>query len=213
MIITNIEEIKPVQSSKKIAYKIYIDDAYAFLLYKQDLMEYQLETGVELTTQQYDKIIESTVYRRAKQKAMAILKYMDRTEQELYFKLKEAYYTDDIINKTIDYLKSYRYIDDERYASSYINGRKNTLSLVNIRAKLIQKGINKELLEKIIAIEYNVDDEEKDPEIEAINRAIRKKLIDISKLNYEDKQKLMAHLYRKGFNMDKISKCINKIFK
>ena len=53
-------------------------------------------------------------------KSITILKYMDRTEKELYIKLKDAYYTDDIINRTIEYLKEYNYINDERYAMNYI---------------------------------------------------------------------------------------------
>lgn len=208
MIITDIVELKIGHSNKKTAYKIYIDYTYAFLLYKQDIKEYQIEIEREITSELYDKIIEDTVYRRAKQKALAILKHMDRTEKELYSKLKDAHYTDIIIEETIEYLKGYSYIDDERYASNYIRLKKNTLSLLSIKAKLIQKGINKENLEKIIAIEYATDENEADPEIVAINKAILKKYKDTTDLNYEDKQKLIASLYRKGFNLDKINRCI-----
>ena len=208
MTITDIKDIKLGRAKKKTAYRIYVDYEYVFLLYRQDIKEYQIEINKAITSELYDRIIEETVYRRAKQKAMAILIHMDKTEKELYTKLKEAYYTDIVIEKTIEYLKGYNYIDDERYASNYIRIRKNTMSKYSLRTKLIQKGINKDLLEEIIAIEYDVDTNDTDPEILAINKAILKKHKDIVILSFDEKQKLMASLYRKGFDLDKIHSCL-----
>lgn len=210
MTTTDIVEINIGYSKKKTAYKIYIDYEYVFLLYKQDIKVYQLEIGTDVTLDVFNRIIEDTVFRRAKQKSFAILKHMDRTENELYKKLRDAYYTDDIIDRTITYLKEYNYINDKRYASNFIRVRKDTLSIISIKTKLMQKGINKELLEKIIAIEYDINEYDIDPEIKAINKAILKKCKDTTALNWEDKQKLIASLYRKGFDLDKIQHCINK---
>ncbi|NLL00421.1 MAG: regulatory protein RecX [Clostridiales bacterium] len=211
MTITDIVEINIGPSKKKTAYRIYIDYEYAFLLYRQDIKGYQLELNKEISLELIDRIIEETVYRRAKQKAMAILKRMDKTEKELYDKLRQAYYTDIIIERTIEYLKGYKYIDDKRYSSNYIRMRKNTMSKLSIRTKLLQKGINKEVLEEIIAIEYDMDSNETDPEILAIEKAIQKKYKDITVLSFEERQKLIASLYRKGFDLDKIHKCLNYI--
>lgn len=209
MIITDIVEVNVSKSKKKTAYKIFIDDDYAFLLYRQDIKIYQLEINSEVTSSIYDKIIEETVYRRAKQKAMAILKYMDRTEKELFIKLKEAFYTEDITLRTIEYLKSYNYLNDERFASYYIRTKMNTLSKLTIKTKLIQKGINMNVLEKIMDIEYDTPMNDIDPEILAINKAINKKCKDTKELDWEGKQKLIASLYRKGFDLDKVYTCLN----
>lgn len=208
MKITDIIEINIGTNKRKIAYRIYTDYEYAFLLYKQDIKEYQLEIDTEISLELYKQIIEDTVYRRAKQKALAILKHMDRTEREMYTKLKKAYYTDTIIERTIEYLKGYNYIDDERYASNYIRIKKSTLSKLALSTKLMLKGINKELLEKIISIEYDAESYDIDPEILAINKLIRKKYKNNADLSYEEKQKLIASLYRKGFSLDKINKCL-----
>lgn len=208
MTITDIEEIKVGYSKKRTAYKIYIDNDYAFLLYNQDIKKYQLRIDYELSSDIYNIIIEDIVYRRAKQKAFAILKYMDRTERELYEKLKEAFYTDDIIERTINYLSENNYINDRRYASNFIRLRKNTLSMLSIKTKLIQKGINKELLEEIILIEYVNEECEEDPEITAINKAIHKKYRTTTDLNWDEKQRLIASLYRKGFDLSKIQHCL-----
>lgn len=209
MVITEIEEIIIGYSKKKTAFKIYIDNNYEFLLYYQDIKIYKLTVGIEISSDLYDRIIEDTVFRRAKQKALAILKYMDRTEKELYTKLKDAYYTSDIITRTIEFLKDYHYLDDERYASNYINYKKTSQSKFTLKSKLMQKGINKDVLEKIIDIEYNFSTDNSDPEMLAINKAILKKCKDTSNLAWEEKQKLISSLYRKGFDVDKIRKCID----
>lgn len=208
MIITDIIEVNIGRGKKKNAYKIYIDDNYAFLLYNQDIKQYQLFKGEEITSDLYEIIIEDTVFRRAKQKAFTILQRSDRTEKEIYNRLKEAYYKDDIIERTINYLKSYNYLNDERYASNFISSKKHYHSKQALKIKLLQKGINKEVLEKIIEEEYKITDENDDPEILAIKRNISKKYEDSTCLTWEEKQKLINFLYRKGFNLDKIHKCL-----
>ncbi len=90
MIVTDILEVNLGHSKKKKAYKIYLDYNFAFLLYSQDIKLYGLKKGLDLSEETYHKIIEETVYRRAKQKALAILKFADRTQYELYIKLKRC---------------------------------------------------------------------------------------------------------------------------
>lgn len=204
MIITKIEEINIGRGKKKTAYKIYTDESFIFLLYSQDIRQYQLKEGLEITPNLYERIIGETVYRRAKQKAMATLKRVDKTENELRLKLKDSYYTDEVIDMTIDFLKKYNYINDDRYASNYIRNHKLSKSKLAIKTKLLQKGINKALLEKIISDEYINSEDDNDPEMVAIKRAIHKKYHDTSSLTWQERQKLIASLYRKGFDIDKI---------
>ena len=211
MTITSIEEIYVGRSKKKIAYKIYADEAYLFLLYSQDIRQYNLKVGEEINGLLYDKIVEETVYRRAKQRALATLKRTDKTEYEIRIRLKDAHYTNDIIDMTIEYLKNYNYINDERYASNYIRFYKLSRSKFVLRRKLKEKGINKDLLEEIISKEYLVMDHEIDPEIIALNKAISKKYSDISSLSWQEKQKLISSLYRKGFAIDKIQSHLKDI--
>ncbi len=137
--------------------------------------------------------------RRAKQKAMAILKYMDRSEQELRQKLKQSDYTETIIEAAIEYVKKFHYLDDERYAMNYIRFKKNTKSKRQLQTELSQKGIRKEYIDLAFQEEY--DDEEL-----AIQKAVSKKTSDVDSLSQEEKMKLASSLYRKGFKMDLIQK-------
>lgn len=208
MVITDIREENAGRSTRKKAYWVYVDDKFAFLLYENEMDQFHLSAGSEITPDIYKSIVEDTVLKRAKQKALNIIKYSDKTEKEISGRLKEEYYTDDIIEKAIEYLKNYNYLNDERYAASYVRSRKNKESKFSIEAKLLSKGINKEVLEKIIAREYEITDEDTDPEILAINKIVQKKCDNPTNLSYVDKVKLVNMLKRKGFSSDKINKCL-----
>lgn len=193
MLITKLEKIDKKRT------KVYIDYEYAFLLYPSDIRKYKIEEEQEITVEIYEEILEDTIYRRAKQKALAILKFMDRSESELVAKLKMAHYTEEIVNRTIEYVRSYHYIDDERYATNYIVSRKDTKSRKQIQMELLHKGISKEVIENIFP--KNPDNDK-----EALKKAIRKKTDDIENLSMEQKQKLFASLYRKGFSYEDIAR-------
>lgn len=193
MIITKLEQID------KKKFKIYIDYEYCFMLYNTDIKKYKIVENEDISEETYHEIMEDTVYRRAKQKALAILKYMDRTEQELESKLKQAYYSDEIINRTIEYIRSYHYIDDARYTSNYINSKKSTKSKRQIQAELYRKGIDKTLIEQSFESELQSDDM-------AIQKAIHKKTDNPENMTFEEKQKLIASLCRKGFQYEDITR-------
>lgn len=204
MVITRLEELE------KAKVKVYIDHSYAFLLYRNDIKHYQLAEGLEITSEVYDKIIEDTVYRRAKQKALAILNHMDRTEQELRTKLNETGYPEDVINRTISYVYEYGYLNDERFASYYVKSKKNFKSKLVIKNMLLQKGVSKEIIDRIFEAEYEGDSNE-DAEFIAITKFVTQKTKSRENLSYEEKQKIIASLYRKGFDLRKIKKIIDQL--
>lgn len=193
MIITKLEDYE------KGKIKVYIDEEYRFILYQKDINSYHLEVDKSISDAVYEDILINTVLRRAKQKALAILKFMDRTEQELIYKLKTADYTDNIINEVIKYIRGYHYVDDKRYAINYIHSKKNTKSKRQIYSELLQKGIDKSYLDEAFEEEY-------EDEGTAIKRALAKKGADISNMTENEKLKLAASLYRKGFQADLIKK-------
>lgn len=202
MVITQLEKLE------KSKIKVYIDGTYAFLLYQKDIDTFGLKEETEISSDLYESILTDTIYRRSKQKALSILKFMDRTEQELRSKLSDTGYPDDIVEKTISYVMEYGYLDNERYASAYVRSRMNTKSKLVIKTELLQKGISKDLAERILAVEYEHDEIDEDAEMIALRRAVAKKNRSVEELNMDEKRKLMASLYRKGFDISKIKQVL-----
>ena len=193
MIVTKLEKV----DTKKT--KVYLDEEYAFILYPQDLRGYKIKEGLEVSEELYCQIMEEIIIRRAKQKAMALLKRSDRTEKELRIKLKQSEYPEMAIDEAVSYVMKYGYVDDERYLENYVFYKKGQKSLRVIEMELQQKGLSKEQIREQIEKEELNDGE-------AIQKAIRKKIGAKSELSYEETQKVAAYLYRKGFKEEDIRK-------
>jgi Uncharacterized protein conserved in bacteria len=196
MTITKLEE------TAKGKINVYIDGAYEFFLYSREIRLFHLEENREITSAALEEIINSVILKRAKQKAMDLLKTTDRTESELWNKLRQSGYSEAIIEKAVEYVKNFHYIDDARYALNYVRNKKDRKSRRQLEGELIQKGIEKQLIEAAFLQEY--ENEEK-----AVRNAILKKNVDIANLTREGKLKLISSLYRKGFKLDIIKKYLN----
>ena len=129
-------------------------------------------------------------YETAKEKAVRYLVLALRTEEEVKNKLRKLHVEEGIIVQVTEYLKSIGYIDDEKYVEAYIRQCINIpkYSKYEIRMKLIQKGINKEILSEKLEELDNCDYENK-----LIDKLLKGKLKNMEPL----KQK--AYLYRRGF--------------
>jgi len=201
MIVTKIEK------TDKSKCRIYLNDEYVFWLYQKELDQYQLTEGTELSDSLYQELMSEVVLGHAKEKALSILKFMDRTEFELRRKLSEADFSEEIIDQAIDYTVTYGYLNDERFASFYVKSRMNKKSKLVIKSELLQKGVNSEDMERVLE-ELYTEDMEEDSEIIAIRKAVNKKTRNPETLDYEAKQKLIASLYRKGFEINKIKQVL-----
>jgi regulatory protein len=190
MIITRLE------NTGKNKVKVYLDDRYRFTLYDREIKKYGLIEEGNMAETLLNELYNNAI-KRAKQKAMALLKHMDRTGAELARKLEMAGFSADIIQEAIDYVTSYHYIDDLRYASGYVRLRKSSKSKRQIIGELQQKGISGTDIQEALSSEY-------DSEEEAIQREITKKFSDVKSLTREERQKIAAKLYRKGYGMDLI---------
>lgn len=199
MYITDIEQID------KKRFRIYIEEEYLLLLYITDLRKYKLEVNQVISKEEYLEIYNEVVLRRAKLKAMLLLKSRDYTQKELRMKLVRYYYPDQAVDDALSYVMSYGYIDDERYAKNYVRYKMNVKSRRQIEYALMQKGLDKYLIEQAFDEEYGT-------ESHAIENAIRKKigsLERIEELSKEDRQKIGAYLFRKGFSWDEIQSYMN----
>ena len=198
--------ITKIETAGKKRVNVYIDDAFAFWLPPKDIILYALNESEPITETMYDRIIEESVFYRAKLKALTLLQHADRTEMELRNRLTRESYQADVIDRTMAYVKSFHYIDDLRYAMSYIRSRSLSKSKKQILMELSKKGISQDTIEKAYIELSELEGESIDPEISAIKKIISKKCSNINELTKEEKLKLFASLYRKGFSADNIRK-------
>lgn len=187
--------------------KIYIDGEFAFVLYKGELRLYQIREGEEIGEEDYRKITGEILPKRAAMRAMNLLKSRDYTTAQLKEKLVRGGYPDMVIERALEYAASYRYIDDLRYAVSYIICHETDRSRKRIEQDLYGKGISRETMEKAW------EEWEKQggccDEQSMINRLLEKKHFDCRTADIREKQRVFAFLMRKGFPAEQIRRAMN----
>ena len=121
-------KVTKIEAVTKTKFKIEIDEEFAFVLYKGELSQYGIRVEEEITEEIYHRIRKEVVLKRAKLRAMHLLTDMARTEAGLRQKLKQAMYPEDIVEEALQYVQSFGYLDDGRYAENYILSKKSSKS-------------------------------------------------------------------------------------
>ena len=142
--------------------------------------------------------------KQAKQKALSLLNYMDRTESQLRQKLKEKSFDDQAVDAAIEYVKSFGYINDAGYAERYILNRQGSKSKREIYVALSQKGIRREDIEHAMESCYEAEEE-----LPAIRRLCEKKHFVAEGATDTEKKRMYNYLLRKGFRAEDVSKVLN----
>jgi len=142
--------------------------------------------------------------REAKQKALSLLNFMDRTEAGLRQKLKEKSFEGQAIDEAVEYVKSFGYINDVSYAEWYILNRQTSKSKREIYAALCQKGICREDIELAMESCYEAEDE-----FTAILRLCEKKHFVAEEATDVEKKRMYNYLLRKGFQGEDVRKVLN----
>ena len=142
-----VTEIKPVTKQK---FQIELDGQPAFVLYKGELSRYHIQKDEELSEEIYRELVEQVLTKRAKLRAMHLLEKMDRTKGELRKKLEQGGYPSIAIEAALDYVESFHYIDDARYAARYIEFQKGKKGRARLKMELLQRGIAGEIVARAL---------------------------------------------------------------
>ena len=204
MKITAIEELSKARS------RVWIDGEFAFVLYKGELRLYRIREGEEITEEALKTIRQEVLPKRAKLRAMNLLKSREYTTKQLHDKLKQGGYPEDIITQALDYVASYHYTDDLRYAVSYMQSHETDKSRRRIEQDLMRKGIGKETLEKAWQT-WEARGGEQD-EQQMISELLEKRGYCPREADIREKQRLYGFLMRRGFSGEQVRKALGDIY-
>ncbi len=200
MRVTEIEEI-----SKSRA-RVYIDEEFAFVLYRGELRSFHIRAGEEVDEEAYRSIMDEVLPKRAKLRAMNLLQSREYTVRQLHDKLKEGGYPEDIIGQALDYVESFHYTDDLRYATGFIRSHEGDRSRRRIEQDLLRRGIDRAVLEQAWAAwEEEGGVQEEGAMIRAL---LEKKGFDRETADLKQRQKMYGFLMRKGFQAEQVRRAV-----
>lgn len=204
---------KPQKNQKRV--NVFLDGKYCFSLDLETFLKSGLKAGQILTQKELEKFLFTSFFEKLKARSLNFLSYRPRSEKEVsnyldqkLFKLSvvEQKFKKLLKEKVIDDLKRQKLINDQDFALWWRDQRlgfKN-FGREKIRVELRQKGIKKEIIDKVL---------EKISEKELLKMAgtlIAKKIKNLKELeDRKIKKHLVDYLQRRGFNWPTIKKAID----
>lgn len=199
-----VTAVKELTTKRRL---VHINYEPAFALYAGEIRKYKIAEQKVLGQSCYEEIL-CVLSKRAVVRAMNLLKSKDYAETELVRKLKEGYYPAAAVEKALDYVKQYGYVNDSRYAANYVAFKADSKSRRQIEYFLAGKGIDRSLIEQTCNTYYETHAES---ELQQVVQQMEKKFSKNSEaaLTYEQRQKILSYFYRKGFQTDVVKKALD----
>ncbi len=146
--------------------------------------------------------------RKARNSAFQFLKTRNRSEKETRLRLLKKKFTGDVVEQTIQYLKSVQLLDDRQFARDWIQmRRRKPFGARRILFELREKGIASEIIKE--EIEQSTTDYS---EVDAVISLAQKCLQKYQQLDQPTAlRRLAGYLSRRGFNNETIEKVINHL--
>jgi len=166
------------------------------------------------TVNDEDRVIKDVERSRERtmNRAVKLLAAKPRAVAELRERLLEKAWTNsEIVDRVIEKLKEYGYLDDRKYASDLALSklRQRPQGKRKLQQSMSQKKLDRDVRDEAIAAAF-----EKIPESDLIDRAIEKRLrLKGRPETREDTKKFYDHLLRQGFDFDLIRERISDLAK
>ena len=135
--------------------------------------------------------------------------FQERCHFDVINKLNKLGIYDDQIDEYICYLIDENFLSETRYSETFVRGKfnYNHWGRIKIKRELKLKNISEWNINNALK---QIDDDQYEKKLDTI---CKKQIEQISNTNYEVKNKIIRRLAQKGWETDKIIKCLNRLIK
>lgn len=195
--------ITAVEPRRKGLSALFLDGEFAVNIDTETLLKSGFKPGCEIDDEQLHELILSSENRRAGEKALYLLEHRSHSQKELADKISRVT-TREAAEAAARHMAELGLVNDEEYARNLTADlfRRKGYSASRVRRELLQKGIEDELVQRIL--EENAPDP-----VEKIRELIDKKY---GRLLSDEKgrRRSIAALQRLGYGWDDIRTAINQ---
>ena len=194
----NITKISPAVKTEG-RYNVFVDNEFSFSLDETQLVTLGLKKGDAIDELQLLELKNESDFGKNYIRAVDLISRRLRSEREIRDYARRKQWTEDNTERVIDRLCERGYLNDERFAESFVRSRANTcnFSATRMKVELQKKGVKPDIITNILAESDDYD------EMAALRKMIAKKIN-----KYDDERKLVAYLARQGFKYDDIKSAL-----
>lgn len=180
---------------------VFIDEAFAFGLAIELVIEAGLKKGQLLTAEKQRALLSRQETFAAKASALAGLSQRARTAHEVRQSLQRKGFAEPIVEDTVAEMERLGLVDDEGYARAFVRGRFSGRGYgpARLRQDLMRKGVARSAIDAALAELEDVED----VGAEAHAQAAKKwQSLSSEADDRKRKKKTLDYLVRRGFGFD-----------
>jgi regulatory protein len=187
---------------------VYLDGAFAFGLPLNVVVDFQLRTGRQLTPIEIEELKELDDTAKATESAIRLLTSRPRSVREIRDRLRRKDFDDETIERVIERLRDWRYIDDEAFARYWVENRESNRPRGRrlLEQELRLKGVERETVAQAI------EDAEIDERAGALEIARAKLRSYRGEEEAVARRRLGGFLARRGYGYDVIKPVLDELF-
>lgn len=144
--ITKIE----VQTKDKTRANLYVDEEFFCGISVELVVKLGLKKGMEIEMSYLEEIVLEDEKSKAMNKAVKYISSSLKTTKQIADYLKKKEYGESTISYVVEKLIEYKYVDDEAYVKAYVSTFSNKYGKNKLKVSLKGKGINEEIIDKVI---------------------------------------------------------------
>lgn len=213
-----ITSVEPQKKNPK-RFNVFLDGEFAFGADEDLIVSHRLIPGKAIEKSDLDKLLYEAEIGKLMERMYGLFSVRQRSEKEVRTYLKNLSFKrkikekNEISNITVDLLierlKQKGLVDDLEFAKAWVEARRKSKQkgARALKAELIQKGIDREIIEEVISYQSSVVSEE-----ELAKEALNKKMKAWKNLPPQEfKKKAFEFLARKGFDYSVIKNAVENI--
>lgn len=177
---------------------VSLDNEYQFPLYKDVMNLYNLAVGMDINDDKLELIVNKHVKDMARSYILDSLGRSSKTKVQMIEKTLEKGYPRDVVDVIIGEFENLGYIDDYNYARNYYELKATSKSLYYIKNMLRSKGVPDIIISEVLS------DGDESYEIKQIEKFLDTKLKGNKNITPNEKNKIIASLFRKGYKTSNI---------
>lgn len=196
------------EKKKNGMYQVFFENDYDVDLHEEIILKHNLLIKKEASKKELDQLIDENKIYVAYNLSIKYLTHKMRTIKETKENLYKNNFDKETVDKVVDILIKEKYLDDDMYSKAFINDK---ILLSNdgpnkIKNKLIELGVNKDIIDKnIIAFTDDIQQEK-------IKKIADKQIaINRNKSAFVLKNKINDYLYNLGYDKHLIIEYISHV--
>jgi regulatory protein len=204
---SRLTAIEP-QERHKDRVNLFVDGRFVLGVFADVAAALGLKVGQSITPERLEEISRAETRRKAKEAAYHLLSFRARSEKEIADRLRRKGYEEDVIAEVTESLRGQGFVNDEAFATSWVESRGRTRGRRALAFELQRKGVAAETTRQAL-------DEVKDSEAEresARAAAVRKVGERPADRSREARARLASFLQRRGFDWETIRPILNDLY-